>query len=478
MKKLFFLLPFLFAFISCDLVTDKEYFVSVNPNHSFSWFNGSAVCYNFNCDVIQYYVENSVQLKKNGIACEIEFEWVTSSFVKIRPKEEWFNGALYLCELKGILYEKSGEEFSVNDAVAFYYGNAAESFCLTQAPFDEQRFDLNKAIVFKFNHKVYKTKFLECLSISTSTSYRVEANDDDTEFTIIPNESWRVNEIINWSFNDLISADNYILSGKNSGRIRCISDIEKPKVLTVCAVSSKDSDAFWDTGNPLNNNISGQMPIGLIFSKSMNLNSLRSGFSITPNISGTISCVSDDCTKFLFIPEENYAIATEYFLTIPSDVEDTLGIKISETYKEIFTSSETYLSITSLQFESEPALNFPGDTIPECMTVNMAEDLTGVKEMTVYIVFSKSIEYDRVLDVENLITLSLLFPLTSTSPVKTAVVWNKERDMISLTWKNMTASTDEIGSFYVLKIIGGKNGINTGTGNYLKENICVYLKLY
>ena len=42
----------------------------------------------------------------------------------------------------------------------------------------------------------------------------------------------------------------------------------------------------------------------------------------------------------------------------------------------------------------------------------------------------------------------------------------------------MTASTDEIGSFYVLKIIGGKNGINTGTGNYLKENICVYLKLY
>ena len=112
------------------------------------------------------------------------------------------------------------------------------------------------------------------------------------------------------------------------------------------------------------------------------------------------------------------------------------------------------------------------------MTVNMAEDLTGVKEMTVYIVFSKSIEYDRVLDVENLITLSLLFPLTSTSPVKTAVVWNKERDMISLTWKNMTASTDEIGSFYVLKIIGGKNGINTGTGNYLKENICVYLKLY
>lgn len=54
MKKLFLLLPFLFAFISCDLVTDKEYFVSVNPNHSFSWFNGSAVCYNFNCDVIQY----------------------------------------------------------------------------------------------------------------------------------------------------------------------------------------------------------------------------------------------------------------------------------------------------------------------------------------------------------------------------------------------------------------------------------------
>lgn len=478
MKKLFLLLPFLFAFISCDLVTDKEYFVSVNPNHSFSWFNGSAVCYNFNCDIIQYYVENSVQLKKNGLICEIEFEWLSSSFVKIRPKEDWFNGALYQCELKGILYEKSGVEFSVNDTCTFYYGNASESFYLTQAPFDEKEFDLTKSIVFKFNHKIYKTKFLESLSISTSTSYKVETNDDNTEFTIIPDESWHANEIINWSFNDLISADNYILSGKNYGRIQCISDIEKPKVLTVCAVSSKDADAFWDTENSLNNNISGKMPIGLIFSKSMNLKSLKSGFSIVPNIPGNVSCVSDDCTKFLFIPEENYAIDTEYLLNISSDVEDSSGIKLSENYKEIFTSSETYLSISSLQFESEPELSFPGDTIPDCMTVNMAEDLTGVKEMTVYIIFSKPIESDRVLDVENLITLSLVFPLTSTSPVKTAVVWNKERDMISLTWKNMTASTAEVGSFYVLKIIGGKNGINTGTGNYLKENMCVYLKLY
>ena len=98
--------------------------------------------------------------------------------------------------------------------------------------------------------------------------------------------------------------------------------------------------------------------------------------------------------------------------------------------------------------------------------------------MSAYILFSSSIKDENLLKVENMISLSLVFPLTSANPVKTAVTWNSTRDIITVTWKNMTVSSDDVDSFYKFEVTGGKTGVDTGNGNYLKESLCMYLKFY
>ena len=474
----FISLSIIFIFSSCNLISFEDYSVDSNLKGSLTTFNGESVIFLFNCDVIPYYVENSITLKKEENTCEVNYQWLSPSLVTIRPKEGWVKGNFYQCELKGNIYEKSGITFSVNENCSFIYGSSEEKFILVKAPFEEDSFEQDESLVFEFNYSVDRAKFDDCFIFDSSVPYRIEVSDDNKIYKIIPVSKWAINESLNWSLNELVANDNLILSGKREGKINIIRDFNRPELLKICAVESFSEDAVWYTELLLNKNISKKMPIGFIFSKSMNIDSVRNGIDITPSVNGYFTCISDNYEKFLFIPEENYAIETEYLISVNSDIMDKDQIKLVRDYREKFVSGDSYLYIKTIQLENESSINIQNENIPECIDVNLGEDISGEKEMSAYILFSSSIKDENLLKVENMISLSLVFPLTSANPVKTAVTWNSTRDIITVTWKNMTVSSDDVDSFYKFEVTGGKTGVDTGNGNYLKESLCMYLKFY
>ena len=104
------------------------------------------------------------------------------------------------------------------------------------------------------------------------------------------------------------------------------------------------------------------------------------------------------------------------------------------------------------------------------------KNLESKYELTVNICFSTVIKPENQNLAVKKINMSLLFPATSESPVQTQIQWNNSGNRVSLTWENFSIETADVESFYKLQIIGGKNGINNGFGEYMEDDLCIMLK--
>lgn len=476
--KFFPLILVVCSLCSCNVISFDEYSVTMNPGSDLSWYDGDYIAFSFNCDVARYYVEKSINLTRDNSNCDIEYLWTNSSVLKIKPKENWLKGSLYKCEMNGTLFSINGDTFSVLENCTFYYGRKVDSFILADAPFDENDVPVNRTLEFHFNHRVSKNVFEESFSLTPDVSYRIESDEEKRLYKIIPLTKWDINKRYCWSFEKLISDDSWILTKNTEGSFQTVSDTELPELQKICSVSSNNADAVWNTEFSLSGNVSRKMSIGFIFSKPMNFDSVKSNISFSPSISGYFMSVPGDNAKFLFVPEENYSIETEYLITIDKNIEDLSGLNLFEDYKEIFFSEDTFLYVQSISFGPQTVLHPSEEVQPEISRVQTLPNSSGKNEITADILFSMPINENKLLDCENTVSLSLVFPLTSVTPVKTAVKWNSTRDMISITWENMTESTDSFETVYLLKITGGKSGAATGDGAYLKDNICAYLNFY
>ena len=110
-----------------------------------------------------------------------------------------------------------------------------------------------------------------------------------------------------------------------------------------------------------------------------------------------------------------------------------------------------------------------------CIEHVFYKNADGDGELTAHILFSHALADDFLTAAANTVTASLLFPFTSSSPVKTAVFWNEDRTRLTVTWTRFTVSTSDVLSYYRLKIAGGPSGITDGRGGYMEKDICINL---
>ena len=235
------------------------------------------------------------------------------------------------------------------------------------------------------------------------------------------------------------------------------------------------------------------MPVGFIFSKPMDFESVKAGVSFSPAISGTFFKADSDETKFIFVPQDNYEIGAEYILTVSKNIKDKNGLNFFEEVKKTFFSGQEYLQIESIKFGQTLLNGTEADSseLEENSTKETLKDGTAIKilkseedneneltEVCLGLLFSQSIEEEMLAAVEKSISLNAVFPLSLASPVKTEISWANERKMLFITWSRICASTEEENFFYKLKIAGGKTGLRTGRGNYLEEDLCAVIKFY
>lgn len=236
-------------------------------------------------------------------------------------------------------------------------------------------------------------------------------------------------------------------------------------------MSDSSDSAIWFENTCLDKNISGKECIGFIFSRKMDFSSIKSGISITPGINGYFSSCSDDGTKYIFVPQENYEIATKYLIILSSSVKDSAGNSLFEDIKQEFYSGDSFLKLSSISIGGAEYSDIPKEVTADTKNVDDTETLT------VALTFSKPIEINSRYSVVNGVSLNLNFPMTSNSPVLLSTKWDSSNSVLTLTWGNITKSTTENSTYYDLRLTGGKSGISTGNGIYMEESLCVHIEI-
>ena len=165
---------------------------------------------------------------------------------------------------------------------------------------------------------------------------------------------------------------------------------------------------------------------------------------------------------FFFVPEENYALNTEYHFTISNSATDLDGMPTYTNYDFFISTSEYYLEVKEICFNG---VQVTGDS-----------DLTEVyledENLYVEFYFSEEIDAESKTVFEEALSCNLIFPSVSNAPSLSAIWWNESGSIANVLWTNLSSSED-FNVVYEVFVSGGKNGFVNGSGNYMEDDVCI-----
>ncbi len=461
------LLSLFLVCMSCNVISFDDDDVISEPDESAAWFDGETVNFKFSCAVQHYYAEESVMLKSGNSQYSLSKSWKNERTLAIKPEEGWVKGRIYQASLNGTMYKNSGAIFSAYTVTTFRYGDKNCTFNVIDMPKSELDCATDYSFSFEFNKKISKLVFEECFSISPSVEYKIDVDDSKQKVTVSPKNKWATNTLYSWEIRSLKSIDNWELQQNLTNTFQTAIDYESPVLEKICPVTDASESAIWFEEKNLNELLSGKMPIGFVFSKTMDFTSVKNSISFSPSINGYFLQADKEGKRFLYVPEDFYALGKKYVVTVSNTARDTNNLRLYREVKESFTSTDKYLELKSVRFDATDVENW---------TVSPVVHKISNNSIYIMLTFSESIEEYKLASVSGSISLSLLFPMSSKSPVKTEVSWNKDRNVLTLGYSNLTVKSSDQTTYYRLKLLGGKSGINTGTGIYLREDICINIQ--
>ena len=204
------------------------------------------------------------------------------------------------------------------------------------------------------------------------------------------------------------------------------------------------------------------IPFAIVFSESMDKDSVFSCLTVKPSISYYLLPQDSLCTTFFFVPEENYALNTEYHFTISNSATDLDGMPTYTNYDFFISTSEYYLEVKEIWFNG---VQVTGDS-----------DLTEVyledENLYVEFYFSEEIDAESKTVFEEALSCNLIFPSVSNAPSLSAIWWNESGSIANVLWTNLSSSED-FNVVYEVFVSGGKNGFVNGSGNYMEDDVCI-----
>ena len=468
MKRIACTLAAISLFFSCNVISFDEYEVVCSQSPAEEYFAGEHIGFSFNCDVVRHYAEQAVTIKSGTHQCEAEYMWDGRSLY-VKPSGGWIRGKPYQVSIDGLMHTENSAAFHAYTICTFIYGSEGERFYALTLPEKRIGADPRQKLVFAFNKKIEAARFEKAFSIFPSAEYSIALSEDERTITVSPSPKWKLNTTYAWTVQRLSSSDGWEMQDVLSNTFSTREDAENPALVSLCPVSDTSPDAHWFTDIPLDKNISEKQPIGFVFSKPMDFDSVKDAVSISPSLSGYMVPYGDSRTRFLFVPEEYYKVAAEYTLAVSTAAADENGTPLFEKIVKRFYAADAWLSVAGLSLDADDV----SDLSSPCIEHTLHKNSDGNYELTARILFSHAIADGALIAAANAVTASLLFPLTSASPVKTGVFWNEEKTRLTVTWTRFTVSTDDVRSYYRLKIAGGPAGINDGRGSYMEKDLCI-----
>lgn len=454
-KRFFSLFSFLTIFVSCSFINFEKvsfvYSVAENSqNFESEWFTIKS-----SYDLQKDSFESIISLQENKNTIDLEYNWIDSSTLQIKPHANWKKGLYYHFELNGTVETVNKGSFSCTEHRHFYYGNSSEEFILSD--YTKTSLTAKDIIKYTFSKPVDQKSFISSFSISPSIDTNISFSEDNLTVSVSPKDKWPVNKQYTWTISSsLQSSDGYYLKEKYSQLISTETDTVNPKLLTVCPVSLTGNVFLEDKS--LSTLLDAQ-PIGFIFSKEMNFSSIENSISFSPNIKGDFYEIQGDKTRFIFVPYSKYELQKEYTLTVENKCKDLFDNELFEEKKYFFTSANTYLEVLSIKINGT-----------EVLSENPITVFNTYGEMTVRIQFSKEIN-DKTL-AENSITTNYTFPVTASQPTKESVIWSTP-SVVEIRYTNISYLPPD-DYYYKVEITGTSSGIKSSSDDYMEENVCAY----
>lgn len=457
-KSIFLLLAiFSKSFFSCGVISFERLDTEISIAENADYYNGENIEVFFSSKMLHPTVEKIITLKKDGAKIETEFIWQNERCL-VKPIGGFIPGCAYDFSLRGQARTADEREYSVAISRKFIFGEKEKNFILEEF-FSPKESDA--ALEFRFNKEIDVARFEQEFKISPYIQANKEFSFDKKIVKIIPKDKWQNNTFYTWTLENIFSADGYKIHTAYSENFMAANEHIRPQVICVCPVilnENMETEKATFLKEQSLSALRGKQPLGIIFSKPMDFNSVKNALYFEANLGGVLLKVDE--YKFIYAPYENYKIGQEYLLTIDKSAKDIFGLEMQSQKNFYFSSDDDFLKITSIETDS---VRLQENCITE---IYVPDDGT----LFLKIQFSSDISSRCHKSIESAIRLGAFFP-NSANPAKLNSIRPNGKSIV-LCWNNLSKDC-----IYELKILGGKNYLANDFDEYLEEEKCFYLKI-
>ncbi|MDR0443084.1 MAG: Ig-like domain-containing protein [Treponema sp.] len=444
---------------SCNLLTWEYIDISCTVEQNQDYCLDEYVGIIFSIEPDKAEIERKIGFLAGNSTVPVKGHWTDKTYF-IKPETSWQKGELYSINLEGSFTMADGRSYTIYLYRKFIHGKKNKDFELQAHNFAGDYLEL------VFNKPVQITSFNDNFTLTPSIDRNVNFLDGNKRVRITPGNKWSVNAIYAWSVRKLISHDGYLMQKNHSGTFVYGVDTVLPLLEQICPVTYDAGNSIWHTAQNLDGNLMEKQAIGFIFSKDMDEGSIKSGITFNPNINGYF--IKETERKFIFVPEAYYQLKRNYRLTISNSIVDSSGLSLYEGKTEYFTTINDYITVDSVIFDNTNSMLTDG-------TMNDYALQSGVLWVDIY--FSTSIPETYRKKAVDSVSMSVLFPDSASPASLLSARWTEPGFILTLTYDGFTKSTTAITNYYLLKILGGTNGIKNEAEEYMQEDVCVNFKL-
>jgi len=466
-----FIVPLLCAFfVSCGFVDLRPIGISIEPERTDSLLPDahSPVILKFNTEMEKIEAEGIMQISSDLGTVRGDRFWRGSDLYFV-PVAGWTAGIRYTLSLLGTIRSVDGREIRLERFVSFYAINKnAPPFLEWHYPADGESTGTGDVVLeFHFTRPMNRLAVESAITIEGIANKIFEWSGDNC-VKVIPVSTLNPWTTYRWNLRDSAKgADGVPVAKAYSGRF--ITDIDQtlPRVTNVYPVLYSDG-AWYPTGACIETGLGSGQGIAVEFNKPMGENALRS-IRLEPSLTGRTEYLCENSIVWIFSrdPEPE----TIYTLTVSADARDREGLKIGSDYKVYFTPDIPFLNIISFFTAGSPETE-KFNTENNTLRVQV-DPATG--ELFFSIQFSLMFSAEEKQNTLPKISLSPFFPKTLAPVALQNAIWTSN-DRLYMRWEGLSAGSDDVPHYYKLTIPGGRGGIKSSMGIYMREDIVVYLE--
>ncbi|MCL2440979.1 MAG: hypothetical protein FWD14_04510 [Treponema sp.] len=455
------------AVVSCGFIDLRPIGVDIEPDINDSVLPDafSPVILRFDTEMIKNETEANMQISSDLGVMRGDKHWNGSSLYFV-PVAGWTAGIRYTLSLTGMIRSADGREMRTERFVSFYAINKNNPPLLEWfSPSDGISVGTNNLVMeFHFSRSMDRLSAESALTLEGAGSKTFEWSDDDKILKAAADKPLSPWQLYRWNLKESAkSKDGVPLPKSYSGFFTTDLDQVLPQVTDVYPVLFS-SGSWFPTGADIETGLMQGQGIAVSFNKPMGENALRS-LRFEPALSGRTEFLSENAIVYILARDPDPQ--TAYTLIVSGDTKDSEGLKTGTDYRITFIPDIPFLEVESITgsfaYEKNSLAN---NVIPVLIDHAMGE-------LSFYIHFSLLFSGEEKQITPQKITLVPFFPRTIAPAALQYVNWISD-DRLFMRWEGLSAG--EIPHYYKLVIPGGRSGINSDTGIFMKEDLILYLE--